>query len=685
MLSTAIKKKPLSSHEFDAILTNGSRLKSPEECLADLVSGQSVLVPDDRHRLLQIARDYYSDTVDRIVTRADETTTDTFRVLGFQPHQFHDGIEWEKDFVSGIHWAKNYYLAVPLVMWHNKSDLKVPWELSRGHYLVWLAQAWKFTDDDRYVRKFVELIDDWTESNSYPYGINWTCAMEVAIRMLNWIAAFEIIKDNDVLDLDFTRRFYRHVYQHAVYIEENIEVIGNGLNSNHYLTDLLGLIVAGNLFRGTDRGDKWRKFAVDELEKEIMLQTLPDGFCFESSMNYQLLTSEIYLLAYLVESKFNGFSEGYRNRLKKMFELIWVFLKPDGSIPNFGDGDSGRILVFNGVDRPDPQRLLDIGALILDMPHLRSHSKKPPFDSVWLAGAEIMETLRSTADAPRQQRESHYYSDSGLATLREDDLYLFLAANPIGSGGIGGHKHNDMLTIEISCGNTNFIVDSGTYRYTSNQADRDRFRSTAYHSVPAINEEEQNRFLPKLLFAIRPDAKVKVNRWESNDDFDLIEAEHSAYSRLPDPIHVLRSVYFDKPHGLWIIKDDFYGGGEFDFADRLILGDVEPRVVDSSHISLESRIEERRLDIVIFSREWDFEIVTHEVSPLYGMKCNAERIDFSLTGNAPASMVWAAIPMRSSGELSRKRRVAQQIIADMKWMDGTAESSQKLTLKHTHA
>ncbi len=685
MLSTALKKKPLSAREFDAILTNGSRLKNPEECLADLVSRQSVLIPDDRQRLLQVSRDYYRDTIDRIVTRADETVADTFRILGFPPHKFKDGIEWEKDFVADIPWSKDYYLTVPLVMWHNKSDLKVPWELSRGHYLVWLAQAWKFTDDDHYLNKFVELIDDWSKSNPYPYGVNWTCAMEVAIRMLNWIAAFEIIKDDNVLTDDFTRRFYRQVFQHAIYIEENIEVIGNGLNSNHYLADLLGLIVAGNLFRGTKRGDKWRHFAVDELEKEIMLQTLPDGFCFESSMNYQLLTAEIYLLAYLVESKFNGFSEEYRNRLKKMFELISAFIKPDGSIPNFGDGDSGRILVFNGIDRPDPQRLVDIGALTLDMPHLRSYSNRPPSDAIWLAGAEVIETMISTGDIPRDLRESRYFPDSGLATLREDDLYLFFAANPIGSGGIGGHKHNDMLTIEICCGGTNFIVDSGTYRYTSHQADRDRFRSTAYHSVPAINDEEQNRFLPKLLFAIRPDAKVRVIRWESNDEYDLIEAEHSAYTRLPDPINVSRTVCFDKQRGFWIIKDDFLGKGKYDFVDRLILGDVEAGVIDSSHISIESKVERRQLDIVIFSNEWDFEIMNHEISPLYGMKYDAERIEFSLSASAPVSMIWAAIPAGSNEELSRKREAAKQSITRMKWMDLAGENQQKVTLKHTHA
>ena len=107
-------------------------------------------------------------------------------------------------------------------MWNNNSDLKLPWELSRGHYLVWLAEAWQFTGNRNYLLKLVSLIEDWIESNPYPYGINWTCSMEVAVRMINWIAAFEIFADSETVTIEFAKKFYGMVYQHAVYIDENL-------------------------------------------------------------------------------------------------------------------------------------------------------------------------------------------------------------------------------------------------------------------------------------------------------------------------------------------------------------------------------------------------------------------------------------------------------------------------------
>ena len=426
-------------------------------------------------------------------------------------------------------------------MWNNNSDLKLPWELSRGHYLVWLAEAWQFTGNTSYILKLISLIEDWIESNPYPYGINWTCSMEVAVRMINWIAAFEIFADSETVTIEFAEKFYRTVYQHAVYIEENLEVIGDGMSTNHYLTDLLGLLIAGSLFRDLPESRNWCDLAKAELEKEIKAQTLSDGFCYESSMNYQTLTSEIYLLAYNIESRSEGFSQEYRDRLEAMLRLSQAFLKPDGTLPNFGDGDSGRILIFDGVDKPDPEKLLDIGALALKLPDLRTSTEKPPFDSVQLLGSDVLQTSEYMRCGIEQPKVSQLCRESGLATLRKDDLYLFFGANPIGSGGVGGHKHNDMLTIEISCGKTNFIVDSGTYTYTSNSTTRNRFRSTGFHSVPAVKNIEQNRFIPRILFAIRPDADVKVKRWESNERYDIVEAEHSAYTRLPEPLLILRS------------------------------------------------------------------------------------------------------------------------------------------------
>ncbi|MFH1892649.1 MAG: alginate lyase family protein [Candidatus Zixiibacteriota bacterium] len=684
VVSLAVKKSALSHDDFDSLIATDSDFKSTDAYIAALLRDRTTITVRDHDRIHRLVRNCYRDVIDCIITRADDALSNKFRVLGFDPVSFGDRIKWGTDFVVDVSWANDYYLSAPIVIWNNESDVKLPWELSRGHYLVWLAQAWQHTQESKYAKKTIALIDDWIESNPYPYGINWTCPMEAAIRMVNWITSIEILNHTGRVDIDFAKRFYRNVYQHAVYIEENIEVIGDGMNSNHYLANLLGLLLAGHLFADLPRGRFWKRFAVDELEKELFVQTLPDGFCYESSLNYQILTSEIYLIAYLVESRHDGFSESYRKRLRDMFRLTSALIKPDGCLPNFGDGDSGRTLVFDAVDRQNPITMLDFGALALDLPELRSSAKRPPYDSLWLCGPEVQETLKSVEDCPRKVRSSALFRSSGLATLRKDDLYLFFGANPIGSGGSGGHKHNDMLTVDISCGLTNFVIDSGTYRYTSNQSVRNRFRSTEYHSVPSVKGIEQNRFIPRVLFAIRPDAKVSVRRWESNDSYDFIEAEHTAYTRLSNPLLISRSIYFDKNERLWIFRDRFDGRGQYDLVSSLILGDVIPQIHDSKRISLNSKVDDSTLDIITFSDGWLPEVVAHEVSPEYGARREAEKLVFSYSGSGPVEMLWAAMPHRGEQEdvLTHRARAVLRVLSELELNRiGRTGATRSLTLK----
>jgi hypothetical protein len=681
MFSVAFKRKPLTSDQLRSLLVDKSRLMSEQDTVAALLDSPRVIVCDDIARILKESRSSYRQCIDRIITKADETLDSEFRILGFPPHRFSGNVEWEKDFISGISWKRDYYLSVPLIMWNNDSDIRVPWELSRGHYLVWLAEAFKFTDETRYLSKLEELMTDWIDENPYPYGINWTCAMEAAIRMVNWVAAIEIVRED--IDAEFAWIVYKQIYQHALYIADNLEAIGAGLNTNHYLVDLLGLLVAGLVFRNTDQGRKWRRFAVDELEREIMRQTLEDGFCYESSVNYQVLTTEIYLLAYVIESRVEGFSREYRDRLGDMILLMINLLKPNQTLPNFGDGDSGRILVLNGIDRPDPVRLVNSGAVLLGRPDLYNGTCTPPFDSLWLGGGAVSETAASISLSQELEPESRLYPQAGLAVMRKNDNYLFFGANPVGSGGIGGHKHNDMLTIEISCGQTDFIIDSGTYRYTSNQSDRNRFRSTEYHSVPGIRGYEQNRFMPRLLFAVRADADVNVMRWESDIEHDLIEAEHSAYTRLNDPILICRSVFYDKDVCIWLFRDSYQGSGEYEFINNLILGDVDVEMRDSSRIVLKSKLEDRSLEIFTLSEGWQAELLDHEVSPLYGTKRAASRLEFKQRTQASVNMIWAAILQSGNDATEARRRRVRTIANRLGWM-ATAGRSRKLKLRKTH-
>ena len=70
-----------------------------------------------------------------------------------------------------------------------------------------LGKAYEYTNEQMYVDAFQRYVTDWLDSNPYLCGINWQCPMEVGIRAINWIVAWEFFKYASGIPLDFLERF----------------------------------------------------------------------------------------------------------------------------------------------------------------------------------------------------------------------------------------------------------------------------------------------------------------------------------------------------------------------------------------------------------------------------------------------------------------------------------------------
>ena len=59
-------------------------------------------------------------------------------------------------------------------------------------HLPTLGQAYRLTGKESYARELVAQITHWLDENPCLVGVNWTCAMEVSIRIVNilWGLAF---------------------------------------------------------------------------------------------------------------------------------------------------------------------------------------------------------------------------------------------------------------------------------------------------------------------------------------------------------------------------------------------------------------------------------------------------------------------------------------------------------------
>ena len=142
--------------------------------------------------------------------------------------------------------------------------------------------------------------------------------------------------------------------------------------------------------------------------------------------------------------------------------------------------------------------------------------------------------------------------------MKNRDSCMAISANPVGLRGKGNHKHNDILSFDLFLDGMNFIVDPGSYVYTSDPHERDMFRSTCYHNTIMVDDQEINPFTKEHLFQMDEKAYPRVQEWEFGTDYDYFEGSHFGYTRLADPVIHERRILFLKKRNAWLVYDSIY-------------------------------------------------------------------------------------------------------------------------------
>ena len=272
----------------------------------------------------------------------------------------------------------------------DDSDVKVPWELSRCQHFVTLGKAYWYTGNEKYARELISQIESWIKQNPIELGVNWACTMDVAIRAVNWIWGYYFFCNSKTLTKEFKIKFFKNLFLHGRHIINNLEF--GLIRSNHYLSDIVGLIYLGILFQETKEGKKWLKKGLFALEEEMRFQVHPDGVDFEGSISYHRLVAELFLSATIFCLK-NGitFPQWYMDRLEKMIEFVMYYTKPDGTAPQMGDNDDGRLHIlanYGNWNRLDHKYLLSIGAGLFKRSDFKAAAGELHEEAFWLLGEE---------------------------------------------------------------------------------------------------------------------------------------------------------------------------------------------------------------------------------------------------------------------------------------------------------
>jgi hypothetical protein len=511
----------------------------------------------DFDRIATAYRELFPSKVQAKIAEADLICEHIFDLLGSGPKilspkgKNYQQIDWHSDFKSGYMWNPKIFFR-NIRYGHIKGvDIKVPWELSRFQHLNILGQAYTLTREKKYVREFANQITDWIKSNPVAVGVNWNSTMDVAIRAANWLVAQEYFSEEGLVHDKFWHEFYMSIYEHGRFIRGHLEN-RSGNTNNHYLSNLVGLFFIAIYCPFFRESKKWQEFALKELAVEIEKQVYPDGCNFEASTSYHRLALELFFYAELLGKRAGiEFPASYKEQVRKMFEFSLYCIKPNGLIPQIGDNDNGRFLIFSKRSILEHKYLLTLATVN----YKDSDYKISEFDfdeeGYWVFG----ESGKKNYDEFQFRNKpvtSKAFPQAGWYIIRHKNDYCFISCGQIGQYGNSCHAHNDKLSFELMIEGQDIVVDPGSYVYTSDPVERNRFRSTGYHNTAICNDHEQNEIPEKDMFSLPEKIKIK--------ETDLKEIDNNIvfYGEIQfEGITHKRMIIRNNVSGCWQVKDSF--------------------------------------------------------------------------------------------------------------------------------
>lgn len=370
-----------------------------------------------------------------------------------------------------------------------RGDIKLPWEFSRGY--AFILNAGRAEDKKKAVAcDIAHQIKQWQTATGDSDCCVWVCAMDVAIRAINLVFS-DAMLDEELASVFDRSRWAELLWQHGEVIWRTLEV-RLFTNSNHYLSNLLGLMVLGQCFPDDRTARRWRTFAEKEFPIALLQQTLSDGALNEKSLPYHALVTEIALLFLLCHENTSSLPKPVLKRIKAMTQITYDFRAATGDVMCIGDDDGGRVVPLDFVMKNNGRAV---------------------------ALRKLAEQLFSV---PFSSKKQSFAANAGWWVSRKNKWTVALTIGSETHKSIGAaHSHNDTLAILAERNGHQLLIDPGSYLYTSDISARNEFRSTKKHSVIMVNDEEQNPLTQNPEEIFRLDVRQKTAKVISESQHNI--------------------------------------------------------------------------------------------------------------------------------------------------------------------
>jgi len=493
----------------------------------------------------------------RLTARADRIATHRLSWFDLHDVDLGDPIDWNREFACGRSTPKTLSQSIDYRDFTVTGDAKVSWEPSRHHQLVVLGRAYRATGRREYASAVVEQIDSWIAQCPFGYGMQWRSPLELAIRVINWTWAIDLIADSGALNEAFQTRLMQSVMLHVWDIARKYSR-GSSAN-NHRIGEACGVFAAASYFPTLPGAAALRDESFAILSAEIGAQTYESGATREQVIAERLFALQFFLAAGVVARRSGrDFAPAYWSRLQRMFAFVRA-LAEGGPPPLSGDGDDGYVLDL-GDSVSDLESVMQMETALFGGEAVSGHA--PRAESVyWLLGDSNGLGVSNVARLPAARAlESTAFADAGYYLLQwgtpdsADRVSVVFDCGELGFGSLAAHGHADALSVMVRAGGVDLLVDPGTYDYFSFPAWRQYFRSTRAHNTVTIDGRDQSDQLGSFLWGRRANARCLA--WKPRDGGGRVDGEHDGYAGLADTVTCRRAIDLDRDSRTLTITDE---------------------------------------------------------------------------------------------------------------------------------
>jgi hypothetical protein len=496
---------------------------------------------------------------------ADKLLTNKFHLLGID-FDLGQSINWTHDPVTGLPYDNRFYTRVEIFKSEKVgADIKYVWELNRHQFCIEVAKAYFISGDEKYAQKLVEWVTGWAEQNPYKHGVNWTSALESAVRIYAWTWAFYFTRESKIWDKGFTTLFFNQLWLNGTFTEDNLSFYFSPYN--HLIGEIAALSFLGTVFPELQNGNKWRDKYWKLMESEIPKQFYRDGLIVEQATYYHHFTTGFYLQnALLRQQNKLPVSATTLKTIENALNIAMHMTKPDGTLPMIGDIDSARILYFYMPRRQwDLRGFQAAGAVYFERGDMKQAAADFSEEAFWLFGQAGLDKFNALPFDGTRQTVSQGFQYSGYYIMRSGGNYTCIDCGELADGLFRdetpsvAHGHSDTLAFDLCAGGRWFIGDPGFNTYNGPLEWHRYYRSGRGHNTIEVDGHGQGRHEGRMGWSRV--SLPKLHQWVHNDVFDYFDGE---VDRLAHPTANIshRRKIFALHSGLWFMIDHVHASDD---------------------------------------------------------------------------------------------------------------------------